>query len=181
MSRRQYSTPPSWMSPPRILRDGLLRFKKLTYRFLVVLLGTEEARMATNRVKAEVDYGWARETLCGMRDLILEEVTSIKKILSQTEKSPDHFVECENRNQVDIYFQLLEMKDRQLLQIEGALLRIRGGSYGACRRCGEPIAPERLRALPFAIRCCRCEEKKSSKKKSGRLMKFLGKKKAVNK
>ena len=31
------------------------------------------------------------------------------------------------------------------------------GGYGQCENCGEPIAAERLEALPTATRCVRCQ------------------------
>jgi RNA polymerase-binding transcription factor len=30
------------------------------------------------------------------------------------------------------------------------------GDYGTCDRCGSPIAPERLEALPWAVQCVQC-------------------------
>jgi RNA polymerase-binding transcription factor DksA len=48
---------------------------------------------------------------------------------------------------------LQEGAERQLEQIEAALERIEGGSYGACAICGKPIAEERLRAVPWATLC----------------------------
>ncbi len=38
-----------------------------------------------------------------------------------------------------------------------ALDRLRGGEYGLCEECGEPIAPARLRAMPEVTRCVRCQ------------------------
>jgi RNA polymerase-binding transcription factor DksA len=37
-----------------------------------------------------------------------------------------------------------------------ALERIEDGTYGLCSRCGDPIHPERMEAIPFADRCGRC-------------------------
>lgn len=37
-----------------------------------------------------------------------------------------------------------------------ALERIDGGTYGACVRCGEAIAPARLEAMPAAALCISC-------------------------
>lgn len=37
-----------------------------------------------------------------------------------------------------------------------ALERIEEGTFGLCSRCGDPIHPERLEAIPFADRCARC-------------------------
>ena len=42
--------------------------------------------------------------------------------------------------------------------IESALGRLSSGSYGVCVDCTDEIAEERLRALPFAIRCRSCQE-----------------------
>src|SRR5215467_14798872 len=40
-----------------------------------------------------------------------------------------------------------------------ALERLRGGEYGLCEECGEPIAPARLRAMPEVERCVRCQDR----------------------
>jgi DnaK suppressor protein len=43
-----------------------------------------------------------------------------------------------------------------LAQIETALSAIKRGTYGTCVDCEEPIAPARLKAIPFASRCIAC-------------------------
>lgn len=45
----------------------------------------------------------------------------------------------------------------QIVQIDTALERLDAGSYGQCARCGRPINPERLEALPAAIYCIDCQ------------------------
>jgi RNA polymerase-binding transcription factor DksA len=40
-----------------------------------------------------------------------------------------------------------------LLEIDAALRRIDGGSYGVCEVCGEPIGEQRLSAIPWARLC----------------------------
>ena len=45
-----------------------------------------------------------------------------------------------------------------LERIDEALERMEEGTYGTCERCGEAIDPARLEAIPYAIRCVRCEE-----------------------
>lgn len=37
--------------------------------------------------------------------------------------------------------------------IDAALLRLENGTYGVCQRCGRPIEPERLEAIPYATLC----------------------------
>lgn len=48
---------------------------------------------------------------------------------------------------------LEENADHLLDEIEAALTRIAEGTYGLCRSCGQPIAPERLEAVPYATLC----------------------------
>ena len=45
-----------------------------------------------------------------------------------------------------------------LRQIRVALQRMQTGSYGLCIRCEEEIPLKRLQALPWAVRCVRCQE-----------------------
>lgn len=50
--------------------------------------------------------------------------------------------------------------DRQLLaMVEGALDRIREGSFGECISCGREINPKRLEAVPWTRHCIECQEK----------------------
>jgi RNA polymerase-binding protein DksA len=54
----------------------------------------------------------------------------------------------------------LALRDRaaqHLELVDAALARLADGSFGTCRRCGEPIAPERLEALPWAAHCIGCQ------------------------
>ena len=52
---------------------------------------------------------------------------------------------------------LRDHNDRHLLDVEAAISRIDNGTYGDCVRCGRPIAPERLDALPWAAHCIECQ------------------------
>jgi DnaK suppressor protein len=50
--------------------------------------------------------------------------------------------------------------ERQLLQmVEGALSRIREGTFGNCISCGKDINPKRLEAVPWTRHCIECQEK----------------------
>jgi RNA polymerase-binding protein DksA len=53
----------------------------------------------------------------------------------------------------------LALRDRaiqQLALVEAALARLDAGTFGRCTRCGKPIAPARLEALPWAEHCIDC-------------------------
>ncbi|MDH4143346.1 MAG: TraR/DksA family transcriptional regulator [Gemmatimonadota bacterium] len=54
----------------------------------------------------------------------------------------------------------LALRDRatqHLELVDAALVRLDDGSFGACLRCGRPIAPARLDALPWAAHCIECQ------------------------
>jgi len=53
---------------------------------------------------------------------------------------------------------LRERNEQHLAAVEAALARLDDGSYGACARCGRPIAQERLDALPWAAHCIDCQK-----------------------
>jgi DnaK suppressor protein len=52
---------------------------------------------------------------------------------------------------------LIRMLENRLTDIDNALARIDGGSYGICADCSTPIPPRRLEALPFATLCVSCQ------------------------
>lgn len=45
---------------------------------------------------------------------------------------------------------------QEIEQIRLALKQIDDDNYGECLSCGEPIAVERLKAVPFATQCITC-------------------------
>jgi len=65
----------------------------------------------------------------------------------------------------DFNLSLIEGEEEQLREIEEALSRIDDKSFGQCEACGEGIAPERLKAIPYARLCIGCQ----TLKEEGRL------------
>ena len=53
---------------------------------------------------------------------------------------------------------LIQMKGEALARVREALVRLDAGEYGYCVECAGEISEQRLRALPFAVRCTACEE-----------------------
>ena len=72
--------------------------------------------------------------------------------------------------QEDIEFALIQMKAETLNKINEALARLEEGRYGHCFECGEEISQQRLRALPFAVRCKDCEEARETAEQRERMM-----------
>jgi RNA polymerase-binding protein DksA len=52
---------------------------------------------------------------------------------------------------------LEESEELHLGHVEAALSRIEEGSYGICENCRDPIAPERLEAMPWVTLCIDCK------------------------
>lgn len=53
----------------------------------------------------------------------------------------------------------LASNDRDLLsKINDALKKMEEGKFGACQECGKPISKTRLKAIPFAACCLKCQE-----------------------
>jgi RNA polymerase-binding transcription factor len=62
--------------------------------------------------------------------------------------------------QGDIEFALIQMRADTLSRIDEALVRLEAGKYGSCFECESEISAPRLRALPFAVRCQACEQRR---------------------
>jgi len=54
---------------------------------------------------------------------------------------------------------LAEFEVQELRKIEGAIRRIDSGTFDICEECDGPIGQERLRALPYATLCVRCQQR----------------------
>lgn len=87
---------------------------------------------------------------------ILEELSHLYKQIN-TEIEAD--VEGGDPELVDrdMAMALIRVQERKLNAIEQALADARQGTYGICERCGQPIAPERLEAIPETTLCIKCQ------------------------
>lgn len=55
---------------------------------------------------------------------------------------------------------LADIRRQELSRLDGALERLREGSYGRCEECGQPIEEERLRVAPYAPCCLACQTRR---------------------
>ena len=96
------------------------------------------------------------------REILSEVKEKIRDVRAEGASGMIHAAEAGETSEADIQddieFALIQMKAETLQRIEEALARLEEGSYGNCFECGEEISPQRLRALPFAVRCRDCEE-----------------------
>jgi len=59
----------------------------------------------------------------------------------------------------ELDYTLEENEEELLASVDAALDRIDEGTFGLCARCANPIAAERLRAIPYATLCIDCKRK----------------------
>lgn len=60
----------------------------------------------------------------------------------------------------DVNLAVIDSHVNEIREVEAAILRISGGSFGLCGECGEAISLERLNAYPSAPRCLRCQSRR---------------------
>jgi DnaK suppressor protein len=105
-----------------------------------------------------------RRTLLKLRKNILEE--SRQEIVSsakgETRKLMEEALDTGDWSVVEhaesIKHSKLNAHRKTLIKVDEALHNISIGTYGHCDDCDEDINTERLRILPFAIRCRDCQE-----------------------
>jgi DnaK suppressor protein len=59
----------------------------------------------------------------------------------------------------EIDYTLEENSEQVLKAIDRALAKIETGTFGTCETCGQPIAEERLMAIPYATQCIDCRRR----------------------
>lgn len=59
----------------------------------------------------------------------------------------------------EIAYTLEENEEEIVASVDAALGRIDDGTFGLCARCGNAIAEDRLRAIPYATLCIDCKRK----------------------
>ncbi len=60
---------------------------------------------------------------------------------------------------------LASTEQQRLNIIDAALHKIDDGTYGECENCSKPITQKRLRAVPYAPLCIKCQETEEKKKR----------------
>lgn len=102
-----------------------------------------------------------REALLSKRRELLQRVEAIAQdnSLPASSDSEEQAVELENEEVLSA----LDDEARDILnQIDQALRRLERNEYGICQSCGQPIAPGRLEAVPYAALCIACAGRQES-------------------
>lgn len=57
----------------------------------------------------------------------------------------------------DLGLSVSDLRRQELESMDVALRKLDEGTYGTCSRCGAEIGDERLKAMPYAEHCLRCQ------------------------
>ncbi len=93
-------------------------------------------------------------------ELRTEFAEDIKKHLGEIHKidEPEACDQVLAETERDLAIGGMERKSHTLSLIQAALNRIDDGTYGTCELCEEPISTNRLKAIPWASCCVKCQQ-----------------------
>lgn len=105
--------------------------------------------------------------LSRIKELLLAERAELEATLADCATSTatdrpdasDGFGETEHvahAEQLELSSRVAAVADASLRDVDAALARLDAGEYGSCTSCGDPIAPDRLEALPSTAFCLSC-------------------------
>lgn len=107
-----------------------------------------------------VDYAVFETRLHALHDEMTSRIRAIDKDVHHREEPVEKdFAEQVTQAENDEVLNALEDEAKAVVrQIDSALLSIKEGTYGICKRCGKPIAEKRLEAIPYVALCIDCAE-----------------------
>ena len=107
-------------------------------------------RLATHRLET-------RRLIDALDRRLAEIIESSAYTANDDEHDPEGVTVAFERAQVA---GLLDQARADLRALDAAGTRLAAGTYGTCTRCGRPISPGRLDALPAATTCIRCADRR---------------------
>lgn len=121
--------------------------------------------------KKELEY--FRKLILKMKEKVLDEIKHISEdTLKKSQKDASGDISGYTYHMADVAtdtydreFSLgLASNERQsLYELDEALKKIEEGTFGVCEECKIPIAKTRLKAVPFARLCLKCQVKKEKR------------------
>lgn len=104
-------------------------------------------------IQDEELYATMRDMLTKERAAVLARMAVVTRDALETEIETDGVPSSSYERE----HALKAMLDGRLEEIDTALSKIDGGTYGTCADCKNAIPPKRLQALPFATLCVSCQ------------------------
>jgi DnaK suppressor protein len=107
-----------------------------------------------------IDYAAFEARLHELRDEMTSRINAIdNEVHHRNEPVEKDFAEQVSQGENDDVLNALDNEAKVIVQqIDKALLGIKEGAYGVCKRCGNPIPEKRLEAIPYVTLCVDCAE-----------------------
>ena len=99
----------------------------------------------------------ALKTLIDLESELLLRKDQLSAHLAESH-SADSSEQAIERENDEVMVQLQRDTAAELIQVQAALKRLKGGNYHECSKCGEEISAGRLQALPYSTLCINCAE-----------------------
>lgn len=102
-----------------------------------------------------------RALLLQKRSELLAAAKTQPEALATSVQTPDEVEFAVRTLEQDVTAVTANLRSQILKEVEGALKRCAGGTYGVCEGCGDEISSPRLKAIPWARYCLTCQELRS--------------------
>lgn len=121
--------------------------------------------------KKELEY--FKKLILKIKDKILDEIKHISEdTLKKSQKEAAGDISGYTYHMADVASDtydrefslgLVSNERESLYELDDALKKIEEGTFGICEECKSLITKTRLKAVPYARLCLRCQEKKEKK------------------
>lgn len=127
------------------------------------------------RRRSELNRSLSKSELREFKTMLLERTQLLKGDLAGMEyetrgkgssnasdqsSAPGHTAElASDESEKDLTYGRMGSQTEELKEIHEAFERIKDGSFGQCEKCEGIIPKERLRAIPYARMCVKCQAK----------------------
>lgn len=98
--------------------------------------------------------------LIKLGELTAQQPKAESVIPSAGDRHGDSADQASSDIEADLQIQLHQTNGRLVRAINGALIRLKEGTFGTCVTCNRPISKARLKVVPWTHECLACKEKR---------------------
>ncbi|MCM8772951.1 MAG: TraR/DksA family transcriptional regulator [Candidatus Omnitrophica bacterium] len=101
------------------------------------------------------------------KERVFKNLAHAREVIEKSEKGvPTHIADYgTDAFEKNLEVGLSNSESKILEAIDLAIKKIEEGTYGICEKCKKPISKERLKVLPYARFCIKCQTEKEKSEK----------------
>jgi DnaK suppressor protein len=137
------------------MSDRMVCYKFIEFHFIIIKQDSTAHRPNREQRFTMKEYEEVRNSLIDMLEDLDDRLAKITHDVKEPldKDSEEQATEMENAEVLD---RLGNAARTEREMVKEAIARIDKGQYGLCQVCGNPIAKERLKAIPFSSMCIKC-------------------------